>query len=223
MKPNDLYSNIRAALVREPPAEIRSTRRRGFSLLAIVLLVVAVDLAVSQLVYHRSVVGLSFGIRSTSSLLVASSMLVALVVASSWIVLDRGKAGLGAGVVLLSAMTVLVPLLSTLVVLPNPVHLPDAVPKWVDISPWGMRCALIATAVGAIVLVGFSHLLRRAVPAAHGLRSLAIGAAAGAWAALAVFAFCPSGEQRHLLIGHVLPVLVLTAFGGFIVGRRLRP
>jgi hypothetical protein len=120
-------------------------------------------------------------------------------------------------------MLVCVPLAYAAVVLPNPVHLPDAVPTWVDISPWGVRCFVIALVVGGIALTGFAQVLRHAVPVASRLRAAALGAAAGAWAGLAVFAFCPSGDVRHLLVGHVLPVLALIALASVIVERRLRP
>ena len=67
--------------------------------------------------------------------------------------------------------------------------------------------------MGASVLAIFAVTLRRAVAVAVGLRGAALGAAAGAWAGLAVFAFCPSGELQHLLIGHVLPIVLLTMCG----------
>jgi hypothetical protein len=34
--------------------------------------------------------------------------------------------------------------------------------------------------------------------------------ALGAWAGLGVFTFCPSGDQLHLLVGHVLPMFPVT-------------
>ena len=60
------------------------------------------------------------------------------------------------------------------------------------------------------MLAIFAVALRRAVAVASGLRGAALGAAAGAWGGLAVFAFCPSGETQHLLVGHVLPVALFT-------------
>jgi hypothetical protein len=93
----------------------------------------------------------------------------------------------------------------------------------VDISPWGARCFLIAGIVGVAVLAGFTRILRRAVPVATRLRAAVLGAAAGSWSGLAVFAFCPSGDQRHLLFGHVLPILVLIGIAALTLCRRLRP
>ena len=77
--------------------------------------------------------------------------------------------------------------------------------------------------MSASVLAIFAVTLRRAVAVASGLRGAALGAAAGAWGGLAVFAFCPSGELQHLLVGHVLPVALFTLLGGIGLARALRP
>jgi Protein of unknown function (DUF1109). len=77
--------------------------------------------------------------------------------------------------------------------------------------------------VSGSVLAIFAVALRRAVAVASGLRGGALGAAAGAWGGLAVFAFCPSGETQHLLVGHVLPIALFTLLGGVVLSRALRP
>jgi len=214
---------IHAALLRDPAAEIRAPRRRWTTLGVMTLLAVAVVVIASLLVYDRPAVGLSFGIRSPVTLLAALGALLLLVVGSSAIALHRSRSGLGVSAGTLVAAVVLAPAIYAAVVLPNPVHLPDAVPRWVDISPWGVRCFFIAVIVGAIALAGFTRILRRAVPVATRLRAATLGAAAGAWSGLAVFAFCPSGDQHHLLYGHVLPILVLILLGSLTLGSRLRP
>jgi len=93
----------------------------------------------------------------------------------------------------------------------------------VAISPWGWRCIFIATVVSASTMAIFAVALRRAVAAASGLRGAALGAAAGAWGGLAVFAFCPSGELQHLLVGHVLPIALFTLLGGVVLTKVIRP
>ena len=69
----------------------------------------------------------------------------------------------------------------------------------------------------------FAAALRRAAPVATGLRGTAIGVAAGMWAGVAVFAFCPSGDAEHLLIGHVAPLLALLGIGAVLTPRWIRP
>jgi hypothetical protein len=104
-----------------------------------------------------------------------------------------------------------------------PLHVGDDAIMNVVISPWGVRCALIAGIVGLTAIAALTAALRRAAPAASRLRGAAIGAAAGAWAGLAVFAFCPSGDQQHLIAGHLVPMLVLIAIGALLSPRMVRP
>jgi hypothetical protein len=100
-------------------------------------------------------------------------------------------------------------------------HDPGVLP--VEISPWGLRCLVIATIVGMLVLASFGAALRRAVPVASRLRGAALGAAAGAWTGLAVFIFCPSDDFQHILVGHVLPIVAFTLLGAVASPRVLRP
>jgi Negative regulator of sigma F len=92
-----------------------------------------------------------------------------------------------------------------------------------ELSPWGLRCLAIAVTVGLLVLVSLTAALRRSGPVASRLRGAALGAAAGAWAGLGVFLFCPATDHRHLLVGHVLPIAILTLLGLAAVPRALRP
>jgi hypothetical protein len=54
------------------------------------------------------------------------------------------------------------------------------------------------------------------------LRGGTLGAAAGAWAGLGIFIFCPSGDPWHLLVGHVLPIVAVTLLGFIVIPRVLR-
>ena len=45
---------------------------------------------------------------------------------------------------------------------------------------------------------------------------------AGAWAAVMVELWCPLAVHEHILVGHVLPLLVLTLAGAAIGVRMLR-
>jgi hypothetical protein len=105
----------------------------------------------------------------------------------------------------------------------QPLHSGADVVGAVHISPWGVRCAVISGVVGLGVMAAFVVALRRAVPVASRLRAAALGAASGAWAGLAVFLFCPSGDRLHLLLGHALPVALLTLTGLLVAPARIRP
>jgi hypothetical protein len=99
----------------------------------------------------------------------------------------------------------------------------DATASFAALSPWGLRCLAIAATVGLLVLASFSAALRRSAPVASVLRGAALGSAAGAWAGLSVFVFCPASELGHLLVGHVLPIAAFTLLGLAAVPRALRP
>ncbi|MGH8665034.1 MAG: NrsF family protein [Burkholderiales bacterium] len=201
-----------------------STRTKIVRALAATLLVaVTVLLTASEVVYQRQAVGLEVDAQSTPRLLFFLLALVGLTLISTLVALTRGRSGLGPKALSLALVAGLVAPISALLVLESPVHAHDFGVLAVEISPWGLRCLVIATIVGMFALASFAMALRRAVPAASGLRGAAVGAAAGAWAGLTVFMFCPSSDFQHLLLGHVLPIVAFTILGSVFLPRALRP
>lgn len=219
--PAGLYADISASVRATPAARVATGTRTRFALTAVLLLVPGAVVIASQLVYQRQAVGLAVGDDSTARLLLTLALLVALTSATTFIGLRRSGRGPEITSLLLSAG--LVAPVYAAVTLIDPVHAADAFPPPVELSPWGARCLVLATITGAIALASFAVALRRAIPAASGLRGAALGAAAGAWAGLAVFVFCPASEYEHLLFGHLLPVVALTVAGAIGIPRALRP
>ena len=218
--PEYLYARVRTAIDGAPAATTR-TRTRILAALAIVpALTTIVVVAASEVVYRRPAAGLDVDVSSTVGSLTLLALLAGLALASTLFALWQGRSGLGVGPTwLVSIAALVVPVYAALTVL-QPLHSGAADDA---ISPWGWRCMFIATLVSASVLVIFAAALRRAVAVSSGLRGAALGAAAGAWGGLAVFAFCPSGELQHLLAGHVVPIAVFTMIGGLVLTRALRP
>jgi hypothetical protein len=221
-----LYGRVRSAIEKTPAA---TTRTRTLILAALALVPVLTILVVaiaSQAVYGRPAAGLGIDVASPAGMLAILALLAGLTLVSTLFALWQGRSGLGIASLWLVSIAVLVaPVYAALTVL-QPLHsgaADDVALTGVEISPWGLRCIFIATVVSASVLAIFAVALRRAVAVASGLRGAALGAAAGAWGGLAVFAFCPSGETQHLLIGHVLPVALFTLLGGIGLARALRP
>ena len=211
-----LYARVRSAIESTPAATMR-TRTRIVAALAIVpTLTTLVVLIASGLVYGQPAAGLDIDVASSAAVLTTMSLLIGLALASTVFALWQGSGGLGiASMWLVSIAALVAPVYAALTVL-QPLHsgaADDVSLTGVAISPWGLRCILVASVVGISVLGIFAVALRRAVAVAAGLRGAALGAAAGSWAGLAVFAFCPSGELQHLLIGHVLPIVLLTLCG----------
>ena len=218
----ELYQHVRASVEAEP-ASTTSVPARVIVALAIASSVTAaIILLASQVVYQRLAVGVYVAAQSAPHVLVVLLLLIALTLAATVAAVWRGRHGLGSSVVSLFTIAGLVAPLYAALVLIDPVHAHD--PALASaISPWGVRCFTIASTVGVVVLASLTIALRGSVPVASRLRGAALGAAAGAWAGLSVFIFCPSSDQQHMLAGHVLPIAVMTLLGIVGVPRVLRP
>lgn len=221
-----LYPRIRAAVEATPAATTR-TRTRVLAALAIVpLLTATVVLIASEVVYGQPTAGLHIDVSSIVTMLTILGLLAVLAAASTLFALWQGRDGLGISPLsLMSIVALVVPVYAALTVL-RPLHsgaADDVALTGVAISPWGLRCLLVATVVSVPALAILAAALRRAAAVSSRLRGAAIGAAAGAWGGLAVFVFCPSGNVQHLLVGHVLPIAIFTLLGAVTLARVLRP
>jgi hypothetical protein len=86
----------------------------------------------------------------------------------------------------------------------------------------GLRCFALTVAAApwpfaALLLAG-----PRFTPNRPWLVGGALGAVAGAWAAVVVELWCPLADPGHVAIGHALPLVALAAAGAFVGGRLLR-
>lgn len=222
--PAVLYEQIRGRIAATKAPRTRTHHRVIWALVVATVITIGVVWLASHLVYGDHIMGLSvydesMRVRLLGTLLLLIGMTLVATLIATW----RGRGGFGASVVSLALAAALVAPLYALVTLVEPVHPSDITVSGVTISPWGVRCAFIAGVVGVVVMASFAIALRRAVPVASRLRGAVLGAAAGAWAGLAVFVFCPSGELRHLALGHVIPVAVLILVGMLVTPRLLRP
>jgi hypothetical protein len=84
----------------------------------------------------------------------------------------------------------------------------------------GFRCFALTALTAPWPFVALAALRRRFDPVQPMLSGGALGAAAGAWAAVMVELWCPLSNASHLAIGHVAPLVVLV-LAGAIAGRRL--
>ncbi|MET0385986.1 MAG: hypothetical protein ABW321_08515 [Polyangiales bacterium] len=80
--------------------------------------------------------------------------------------------------------------------------------------------------ISTTVLLGSLYILSRgrkqSMPTGVGWRCAAIGAAAGAWTALAMLLYCPDLELGHLLLKHVAPVCAAPLLGWLLLRRYVR-
>jgi hypothetical protein len=221
--PAGLYDQIRAGVAATSASTTRTRTRIVAALVAVTLVAIVVVVSASELVYKRVGAGLDVDPAQSTQLLWTLVLLAAMTACATIVATWRGRHGFGMGAASLALLAAFVAPLYAALTLLQPLHQHDAAITGVTISPWGVRCALIAGIIGTAVVVGLTMALRRAVPVASRLRGAVIGATAGAWAGLAVFVFCPSGDQQHLIAGHLLPVVVLTLLGAFVTPRLLRP
>jgi hypothetical protein len=228
LPPPELGARIRAAIAATPAPKLSTRRRVAIAAALAPCASVAVLLIATQWIFERS--ALRPGLRldaaaawaPSAPLLLVLSLLVGLTLAATVIALGRGARGLGPGAATLAAAACLVAPIYGALALGGASHAVEPAARQA-LSPVGAPCLYIGSAVGLLVLGAFATALRRAAPAASRLRGAALGAAAGAWAGLTVFVFCPAGAHRHLLVGHVLPIAALTLVGLIAIPRALRP
>ena len=85
----------------------------------------------------------------------------------------------------------------------------------------GFRCLVLSVSTGALMLFAALISWRRTDPVTPRATGAAFGAGAGLGSALLVDLWCPVSYMPHLLLGHVLPIVILSVAGGLIGGRVL--
>lgn len=218
----ELSERILTAIGSSSPIDSRTSKRISFVLVAVPLLSALVVGIASYLAYGRPAAGLDLEVRSIERLWFALGVFGALTLAATYLALAQGRNGLGAMAAVLIAIACLIAPLYTILIAPEPIHASGTVLEATQISPWGARCLIVASIVIALALTGFLFALRRAVPVSVRLRGAALGAAAGAWAGLALLFFCPAADRLHLLVGHSLPVVAATLLGALLAPAALR-
>jgi len=222
--PEELFARIRTRVAETPASKISTRIRITVAMGVVPLVTAAVLLVASHVIYHRPALRVDMGTHPTAQLLVVLLLVVGLTLSATLIAVGRGERGLGSNVISLFLVALLVTPIYAVLALGIPLDANEAAAaSLAKLSPWGLRCLAIAAAVGLLVLITFTAALRRAAPVAGRLRGAALGAAAGTWAGLSVFIFCPATEHRHLLVGHVLPIAAFTLLGLAVIPRALRP
>jgi hypothetical protein len=224
--PHALHARVRDSLSKAPTtrswAIARTRARTGLALILVPALTFSIAIGASTLIYDVPAAGFSLAVQSGSLLSWALVASIALAFATTLIAISSGASGLGSSAVALALVTIAVAPVYAAMILAVPAHTHE-IGRALNISEWGTRCFTIASFVAASSLVAFAAALHHAVPSAPRIRGAALGAAAGAWAGLAVLVFCPSGEVQHLLFGHVFPIILATIVGAAVLARYLKP
>jgi hypothetical protein len=89
--------------------------------------------------------------------------------------------------------------------------------------PWptrpGLKCLGVALLLGAWPLAALCYWRGRADAVHPRTTGAALGVAAGVLTWLLVDLWCPVAYPMHLLVGHVLPIVLLSAAGALLGGR----
>ena len=175
------------------------------------------------------------GFAATAAILVAISLpttrgrplgyVVALVIAwlpiallATWAAVGRGGSMLGRPARWLVATSLLTPVVLLLSWIPVTLRWPETL---VDVSGAFEHGRCIAATVGFAVgpFVAFMLIRRASDPVNPVLTGAAIGTAAATWGAVTLPLICGFTAPRHMLIGHLLPVLLIAAVGAALGGR----
>jgi hypothetical protein len=142
-----------------------------------------------------------------------------LAVAATWAGVNRGPSMLGRSKGLRLSVATLTPAAMLAAWLPVAFAWPQTLQ---DAS--GLRshviCIVMTLFLAAGPLVAFARLRRASDPVSPRVTGAALGAAAGAWGDAAHVLICGYTAPAHILIGHILPVLLLTGIG-FVLGDRV--
>lgn len=141
---------------------------------------------------------------------------LALALSSTWLVLPSRRSMLSPARGLLLAVAIGVPVLvGAWLVLWHPSYADP-------FSRAGWRCFALTALTAPWPFAVLAYLGRRLEPRHPGTAGAALGSVAGAWAAVMIELWCPLAAQEHVLMGHVLPLVVLTLAGSAIGVRMFR-
>jgi hypothetical protein len=200
----ELRARVLAAASAEPvPPRGTGTRRVAIALVAGFLAPVAISLYLGW--PHA-------GGRPVAYVAALTLAWLAVGLAATWGGVSRGQSMLGRSVSARLVVATLTPaaLLATALVaaLAWPQTLDD------DATLGSHLVCVVFTLLCALgPLVAFAVVRRRSDPVAPRLTGAAIGAASGAWGALAIELHCGHASPTHIVLGHLLPVVMLTLVG----------
>jgi hypothetical protein len=89
----------------------------------------------------------------------------------------------------------------------------------------GWKCFALTTLTAPWPFLLLEHVARRLDPRHPALAGAALGATSGAWGAFMLELWCPLALPKHVLVGHVLPLVLVSlagaAYGAWRLGLRV--
>jgi len=210
---NDLRTRVLDAVARDPaPTHTAGVRRRAF--------VIARGIAVAGLVGLAAAIhGPEARGRPLEYVATLEVLWLLLAIVVTWVAVARGSSMLGRPASWKLAVAVLTPAALMLAWLPVALAMPQTLHDASRLHSH-VVCIAMTFAFAAGPLVAFARLHRASDPLNPRATGAALGAAAGAWGAVAHGLVCGYTAPVHMALGHVLPVALL-ALVGVLVGDRV--
>jgi hypothetical protein len=209
----DLRTRILGAVGREPAlTRAAGVRRRAVIIARGIAVAAAVGLAAA--IHGPEARGRPLEYVATLEVL---WLLLAVLV--TWVAVARGPSMLGRPASWKLAVAMLTPAALMLAWLPVAMALPQTLHDASRLRSHAV-CIAMTFAFAAGPLVAFARLHRASDPLNPRVTGAALGAAAGAWGAVAHGLVCGYTSPVHIVLGHVLPVALL-ALVGILVGERV--
>ena len=203
----DLRTRVLAEAARMP-SPTRSAHRRRVILLSAIGAVATVALFVGM-------GGMSPGTRPVEMIaftvgfgLVAAAVLTRLSSTAPHSMLGRPRA------VLLTAVVLTAPLLAVIAFCAA-IAWPGSAAEHVDGST-NLACGGLTILQGALPLIALLLPRRGTDPVHPAVTGAALGMTAGAWTVVMAYLRCPHAAAMHCVLAHVVPTLILTAFGAVL-------
>jgi hypothetical protein len=149
---------------------------------------------------------------------VASSLgWMAVATLSLWAVFGRGGSALGRSRPWLTAVAVGTPALLFAMMFAFAVIHPEV--TLVHPERLGLKCLGLTLAAAVFPLLSLAFLRRGSDPVHPVATGAALGAACGAAAGVMVELWCPVATPRHVAVGHIFPIAIVTAVGALMGAR----
>lgn len=206
-------AELRARVLAAASAEAVPTRSGGLARSAAII---AGGMAVSAVVLAYVGGPMPDG-RPVGHFVAIATLWTLVVLGATWAGVARGRSMLGRPTsvrVTVAALTPAMLLVATLVVgLLWPATLAE---------PSTMHDHAVCIELGSLMAIGplvaFALVRRGSDPVAPRLTGAVLGAAAGAWGGLFIELRCGHASVEHVVLGHVVPVVVMTLVGALIAG-----
>ncbi len=156
------------------------------------------------------------------ALIVGTSLGTAVIAAAgTWVALGRRRSMLGRSSVALCVMAFVTPIALLFWKIVWSAQFPGGLDEWP--GRIGFKCFSLSLLMGALPLVAVLFARRRTDPTHPRIAGLSAGASIGLCVALFVDMWCPVGYVPHFLLGHILPIALLSLAGLWIGKVLLSP